>query len=92
MDILFTDVNLPGGMDGMMLARRAREMQPDLPVVYASGHANMFDLERHACRVRFSLPSLTFRSLVGRLLAAAMKGGSTRDGRRRPLRGPSASA
>ena len=45
-DILFTDVNLPGGMDGMTLARRAREMMPDLPVVYASGHANAFDLER----------------------------------------------
>jgi len=58
-DILFTDVNLPGGMDGMTLARRAREMQPDLPVVYASGHANAL-IWNGSCRVRFSLPSLTF--------------------------------
>jgi CheY-like chemotaxis protein len=36
-DILFTDVNLPGGMDGATLARRARELRPDLPVVYTSG-------------------------------------------------------
>ncbi|MEA2946269.1 MAG: hypothetical protein QOI40_1599, partial [Alphaproteobacteria bacterium] len=28
-DILFTDVNLPGGMDGAALARCARELRPD---------------------------------------------------------------
>jgi CheY-like chemotaxis protein len=36
-DVLFTDVNLPGGMDGAALARRARELRPDLPVLYTSG-------------------------------------------------------
>ncbi len=36
-DVLFTDVNLPGGMDGAELAVRARELRPDLPIVYASG-------------------------------------------------------
>jgi CheY-like chemotaxis protein len=36
-DILFTDINLAGGMDGAVLAQIAREMRPDLPVVYASG-------------------------------------------------------
>jgi CheY-like chemotaxis protein len=36
-DVLFTDVNLPGGMDGAALARRARELRPDLPVVFTSG-------------------------------------------------------
>jgi CheY-like chemotaxis protein len=36
-DILFTDVNLPGDMDGETLAQRARELSPDLPVMYTSG-------------------------------------------------------
>lgn len=36
-DVLFTDIDLPGEMDGGMLAHRAREMRPELPVVYASG-------------------------------------------------------
>jgi CheY-like chemotaxis protein len=36
-DVLFTDVNLPGGMDGGTLARRARELRPNLPVIYTSG-------------------------------------------------------
>ena len=35
-DVLFTDINLPGKMDGAALARRARELLPDLPVIYAS--------------------------------------------------------
>jgi CheY-like chemotaxis protein len=42
-DVLFTDINLPGGMDGTTLARRARELLPDLPVVYASGRVNTLD-------------------------------------------------
>jgi CheY-like chemotaxis protein len=40
-DILFTDVHLPGGMDGAALARRARELRPDLPVVYTSGRQSV---------------------------------------------------
>ncbi len=40
-DVLFTDINLPGGMDGAALARRAREMRPHLPVVYASARATL---------------------------------------------------
>jgi len=42
-DVLFTDINLPGDMDGAALARRAREMQPQLAVVYASARANMLN-------------------------------------------------
>jgi CheY-like chemotaxis protein len=36
-DILFTDVDLPGGMDGAALAQHARELRPHLPVMYTSG-------------------------------------------------------
>ena len=36
-DILFTDINLAGSMDGATLARLARELNPDLVVVYTSG-------------------------------------------------------
>src|SRR3954452_4298005 len=36
-DILFTDIDLGGGMDGAELARLAREMRPKLPIVYTSG-------------------------------------------------------
>ena len=78
-DILFTDVNLRGGMDGMTLARRAREMKPDLPVVYASGHANAFDLKRCVPGSIF-IAKPYVPSLVGRVLVTAVKGGSTSTG------------
>jgi CheY-like chemotaxis protein len=42
-DILFTDVNLPGGMDGATLARCARALRPDLPVMYTSGRRSVID-------------------------------------------------
>ena len=45
-DVLFTDVNMPG-IDGLELARRARALLPDLPVIYASGR--MHDVDRDAC-------------------------------------------
>src|SRR5215204_4807003 len=36
-DALFTDIHLPGGMDGSELASRVRSLRPDMPIVYASG-------------------------------------------------------
>ena len=43
-DVLFTDVDLPGGMDGAELAEQAREQRPDLPIVYASGRYHSTDI------------------------------------------------
>jgi CheY-like chemotaxis protein len=51
-DVLFTDIDLPGGMDGGSLAREARELRPGLPVVYASGQANGV---RHTAKVPGSI-------------------------------------
>jgi CheY-like chemotaxis protein len=42
-DILLTDINLPGSIDGAALARIARELRPGLPVVYASGRYSRID-------------------------------------------------
>jgi CheY-like chemotaxis protein len=36
-DVLFTDINLEGRMDGSTLAKAVRERRPDLPIVYCSG-------------------------------------------------------
>src|SRR3954468_7298146 len=32
-DVLFTDINLPGRMNGAELAQRARALKPELPIV-----------------------------------------------------------
>ena len=42
-DVLFTDINLPGEIDGAELASRARALRADLPIVYASGRHNSSD-------------------------------------------------
>jgi DNA-binding NtrC family response regulator len=36
-DLLFTDIDLARNTNGLALARRARDLCPDLPVVYTSG-------------------------------------------------------
>jgi len=43
-DVLLTDVNLPGGMDGAELAARVRARRPEVPVIYASGRYGARDL------------------------------------------------
>ncbi|MGV3743004.1 MAG: histidine kinase famiy protein [Burkholderiaceae bacterium] len=37
-DILFTDIIMPGGMNGIQLAGRMQELKPNLPVLYATGY------------------------------------------------------
>ncbi|MBO1021389.1 response regulator [Methylobacterium sp. SD274] len=39
-DILFTDIRLPGAMDGWQLAEAARDIRPALPVIYATGFSH----------------------------------------------------
>lgn len=71
-DVLFTDINLPGSMDGAALARRARELLPQLPVIYASARATLL---KQDARVPGSIvvPKPYEPTLVGRLLAAATR-------------------
>ena len=38
-DLLFTDIVLPGGMTGATVAERAREIQPGLKVLFTTGYA-----------------------------------------------------
>jgi CheY-like chemotaxis protein len=45
-DLLFTDLMMPGGMDGLTLARQARERWPDLKVLLTSGLAGGTARER----------------------------------------------
>lgn len=37
-ELLFTDIIMPGGMNGLQLVERARERHPDLPVLLATGY------------------------------------------------------
>jgi CheY-like chemotaxis protein len=39
-DLLFTDLSMPGGMTGLMLAERARALHPGLRVLLATGYSD----------------------------------------------------
>ena len=75
-DVLFTDINLPGGMDGAALARQARQLLPELPVIYASARVATLEPEarvRGAVFVRKPYEP----EMVGRLICEVMAPMST---------------
>ena len=52
-DLLFTDIRMPGSIDGWELAREAKQMIPALKVIYATGFGDAGDdLTRDECYVR----------------------------------------
>ena len=75
-DVLFTDINLPGKMDGAALARRARELLPNLPVIYASARATMLALDARVPGA-IIVPKPYEPELVGRLLMAVLRQAAT---------------
>jgi PAS domain S-box-containing protein len=52
-DLLVTDVGLPGGMNGRQLAERARQLRPGLRTLFITGYA-----EGAAIRARFLEPGM----------------------------------
>jgi PAS domain S-box-containing protein len=44
-DAIFTDVVLPGDMDGLALARTVKQRWPDVPTVLTTGYAKIFEAE-----------------------------------------------
>jgi CheY-like chemotaxis protein len=41
-DLLFTDIVMPGEPDGIELGKLARELRPDLRILYTTGYASPF--------------------------------------------------
>ena len=38
-DLMITDIGLPNGFNGSVLARRARSLRPSLPILFITGYA-----------------------------------------------------
>ena len=66
-------------MDGTVLARRARELLPDLPVVYVFGRVNILDPRVRVPRSIF-VPKPYVPALIGRVLGNAVKSATARAG------------
>jgi len=54
--IVFTDIDLPGGMDGMRLAAEIRDRWPPIELILTSGHVKVSDAELLARGHFFSKP------------------------------------
>ena len=64
-DLLFTDIVLPGGRNGADLAREARLLQPDLKVLFATGYARSALEERQDRRSDGAAPEAVRRGGTG---------------------------
>jgi PAS domain S-box-containing protein len=51
-DLVFSDIVMPGNMDGLSLAHRLKEIRPDLPILLATGYTDA------AANVRGNFPIL----------------------------------
>lgn len=56
--ILFTDIDMPGEMDGLDLARTVRKRWPHIAIIIVSGHTQLADAEVPNGGVFFSKPYL----------------------------------
>lgn len=52
-DLLLTDVQMPGRLDGVALARHLLQNRPDLPVVYVTGRPESLDRIERRDRVAY---------------------------------------
>jgi CheY-like chemotaxis protein len=69
LDVLLTDINLPGA-DGFALASAARRLRPGLPVVYASGRLSETDPRRALPGAPFLAKPFSVSSAIATLQGA----------------------
>jgi CheY-like chemotaxis protein len=50
-DLVFSDVQMPGDMDGFGLAHWVRDNRPGLPIILTSGNARTADLGEKLCEI-----------------------------------------
>jgi DNA-binding NtrC family response regulator len=60
-DILFTDIVMPHGMDGLALAQFTREHYPDIKVVIASGYPVPKLMEKHGALQNYNFVNKPYR-------------------------------
>jgi DNA-binding LytR/AlgR family response regulator len=76
-DLLFTDVLMPGGMNGLELAAETRRRRPEIPILITSGFPGNFlpgvqqDSEFEIIRKPFTQAEL--RAAFARVRVAAME-------------------
>jgi CheY-like chemotaxis protein len=66
-DLLLTDMMLPGGLGGEELSALARQLRPELSIIQMSGHAGLVDAARECGQSEFIAKPFTKMQLATRL-------------------------
>src|SRR5215469_11925532 len=74
-DLLFTDIAMPGGMNGLELARRALQLRPEIRVLFVSGYTSSAHTEGSTPGEFLQKPYR--QEDLGRALHRALRRGST---------------
>jgi DNA-binding response OmpR family regulator len=84
-DVVILDILMPGGMDGVETMRRARQMCPDLAIIFLTGHGSV---ETAAEAVRSDAVDYLLKPVSNRDLAAAVARALQQRPRREQLQKP----
>ena len=60
-DLLFSDIVMPGGIDGIQLAEEARRLQPSLKVLLTSGYTTASLRDKHGLSAEFPILGKPYR-------------------------------
>lgn len=66
-DLLFTDIQMPGEMDGIALASRARARNPDLKLIITSGRHLEAGVDAHIGAGEFVSKPYSLRALLAKI-------------------------
>jgi CheY-like chemotaxis protein len=69
-DLLFTDVIMPGGMNGLQLVDEARSLRPRLPVLVTTGYMDELPRQGQAQRLNILAKPYKHGDLLARVEAA----------------------
>jgi len=73
-DFVFSDVMMPGGMNGLEMSRRARERKPDLSILLTSGYAAPVALEASRAGLALLPKPFTIEALASAVAKATASG------------------
>jgi CheY-like chemotaxis protein len=78
-DLVFTDLQMPGSIDGFGVVRWLREHRPGMPVLVATGHVLALELAEMLCDARQTFAKPYEPAMVAATITDLLGGGAARQ-------------